>query len=247
MIKLKKTTLIIIPAYNEEDNIVRVVTELVQNYPQYDYVVVNDGSRDGTAALCREHEFCLVDLPVNLGLAGAVQAGMRYADKYGYDAALQFDADGQHQAEYIASMADKLNEGYNIVIGSRFCNEKKPFTARMMGSFLISFAIRLTTGKKLTDPTSGMRMYDRVMVHEFATQMNHAPEPDTIAYLMRKGAKIAEVQVVMSERISGTSYLNFSRSISYMLRMAVSILLVQWFRGGTKAFQKRLEGKTNVY
>ena len=246
MIKLKKTTLIIIPAYNEEDNIVRVVTELVQNYPQYDYVVVNDGSRDGTAGLCREHEFCLVDLPVNLGLAGAVQAGMRYADKYGYDAALQFDADGQHQAEYIAIMADKLNEGYNIVIGSRFCNEKKPFTARMMGSFLISFAIRLTTGKKLTDPTSGMRMYDRIMIHEFATQMNHAPEPDTIAYLMRKGAKIAEVQVAMRERISGTSYLNFSRSISYMLRMAVSILLVQWFRGGTKAFQKRLEEKTNV-
>lgn len=239
--------LIIIPAYNEDGNIERVIEDLKNNYPQYDYVVVDDGSQDKTAEICRKNGYCLIEQPINLGLSGSFGTGVKYADKYGYDAALQFDADGQHQAEYIASMADKLNEGYNIVIGSRFCNEKKPFTARMMGSFLISFAIRLTTGKKLTDPTSGMRMYDRIMIHEFATQMNHAPEPDTIAYLMRKGAKIAEVQVAMRERISGTSYLNFSRSISYMLRMAVSILLVQWFRGGTKAFQKRLEEKTNVY
>ena len=89
--------LIVIPAYNEEANIVKVVNGIVKNYPQYDYVVVNDGSRDKTAAICREHGFRLIDLPVNLGLAGAFQTGLRYAAENGYDCAMQLDADGQHR------------------------------------------------------------------------------------------------------------------------------------------------------
>lgn len=226
--------LIIVPAYNEEDNVVRVVDDIIQNYSQYDYVVVNDGSRDNTAKLCKERGFCLIDLPVNLGLAGAVQAGMKYALKYGYDAAVQFDADGQHRPEYIVRLKQKLLEGYDIVIGSRFAEKKKPLSLRMMGSVLIGVAIKLTTGKGLRDTTSGMRMYNKRMIHEFAVQINHAPEPDTIGYLMKRGARVAEVQIEMRERLAGESYLNLTRSIGYMLRMGVSILAMQWFRGGKR-------------
>ena len=141
--------LIVIPAYNEEGNIVHVVNELVARYPQYDYVVVNDGSRDRTAALCRQHGFRLIDLPVNLGLAGAFQTGLRYAAENGYDCALQFDADGQHKPEFIQPMLDELENGADIVIGSRFLTVKKPKSLRMLGSYLISWAIRLTTGQAI--------------------------------------------------------------------------------------------------
>ncbi|WP_312102999.1 glycosyltransferase family 2 protein [Pygmaiobacter massiliensis] len=237
--------LIIIPAYNEEENIVRVVNQLVTEYPQFDYVVVNDGSGDDTARICREHGYQLVSLPVNLGLAGAFQTGMKYALEKDYDAAIQFDADGQHRPEFIQPMLDKLCEGYDIVIGSRFVQKKKPLSARMMGSRLICSAVRLTTGKPLTDPTSGLRMYNRRMIRELATRLNHPPEPDTISYLIRKGANAAEIQVTMDERIAGESYLNVTRSITYMLRMGISILLVQPFRGGKfpelSAEQKKVE------
>lgn len=233
--------LVIIPAYNEEENIVPVVDYLKKNYPQFDYVVVNDGSRDHTADLCRENGYRLVNLPVNLGLAGAVQAGMKYAMQHGYDAALQFDADGQHRPEYIQLMLERLNQGFDIVIGSRFVTEKKELTLRMLGSFLISNAIRLTTGKIIKDPTSGMRIYNRRMLCEMATQLNCAPEPDTISYWIRRGARVDEIQVKMDERMAGTSYLNLPRSIGYMLRMGISILLVQWFRGGEK-FREEAKG-----
>ena len=234
---------LIIPAYNEEESIVPVITALKRDYPQFDYVIINDGSSDRTAQVCREHGFNLVNQPINLGLLGAFQTGMKYALENGYDAALQFDADGQHLPEYIQPMLDKLAQGHDIVIGSRFVTEKKPFTLRMIGSYLIAFAIRLTTGKKITDPTSGMRMYDRRMIKEFATQINHAPEPDTICYLMRRGARVGEVQVKMQERMAGTSYLNLPRSIGYMLQMAISIMVVQWFRGGEKF---RTEGQADL-
>ena len=222
--------LIVIPAYNEEANIVRVVDNLIQNYPQYDYVVVNDGSRDHTAQLCREHGYHLIDLPVNLGLAGAFQTGMRYAVENGYDCALQFDGDGQHPPQYIAGMLELLEEGADIVIGSRFITVKKPKTLRMVGSYLISWAIRLTTGKAICDPTSGMRLFNRAMLEEFAQNLNYGPEPDTISYLIKNGAVVKELQIEIIERTGGESYLNFSRSVEYMLKMGMSILLIQWFR-----------------
>ena len=222
--------LVIIPAYNEEENIVRVVENLKNNYPCYDYVVINDGSADSTAALCREHGYELLDLPVNLGLAGAFQTGLKYAYRKGYDFAIQFDADGQHRPEFIAPMLEKIQEGYDIVIGSRFVNEKKPNSLRMLGSNMISIAMRLTTGHKVKDPTSGMRMFNKKMIEEFALNMNYGPEPDTVSYLLKQGATISEVQVTMDERIAGTSYLTLGRSIMYMMRMLISILLIQNFR-----------------
>ncbi len=222
--------LVIIPAYNEEDNIVRVIENLKENYSAYDYIVINDGSSDNTAGLCRKMGYELVDLPVNLGLAGAFQTGLKYAYRKGYDYAIQFDADGQHRPEFIGSMLDKIQEGYDIVIGSRFVTEKKPHSMRMLGSNLISLATRLTTGRKVKDPTSGMRMFNKKMIAEFALNLNYGPEPDTISYLLKQGATIAEVQVEMDERIAGESYLNLSRSVMYMLRMLLSILFIQNFR-----------------
>ena len=222
--------LIVIPAFNEEANIVRVVEGLTRNCPQYDYVVVNDGSRDKTAALCRAHGYRLIDLPVNLGLAGAFQTGLRYAADNGYDCAMQLDADGQHRPEYIAAMLEELEDGADIVIGSRFLTVKKPKTLRMLGSYIISWSIRLTTGRAICDPTSGMRMFNRAMVEEFAQNLNYGPEPDTISYLIKNGAAVKEVQVEMGERIAGHSYLTMMKSVQYMVKMAISILLIQWFR-----------------
>lgn len=222
--------LIVIPAYNEEANIQRVVDDLVAHYPQYDYVVVNDGSRDHTAAICRANGYRLIDLPVNLGLAGAFQTGLRYAAENGYDCAIQLDADGQHKPEYIAAMLEELEDGADIVIGSRFLTVKKPKTLRMLGSYIISWSIRLTTGRAICDPTSGMRLFNRAMVEEFAQNLNYGPEPDTISYLIKNGAVVKEVQVEMGERVAGQSYLTFYKSIQYMIKMSISILLIQWFR-----------------
>ena len=209
---------------------VRVVENLKNNYPMYDYVVINDGSADSTAKICRKYGYELVDLPVNLGLAGAFQTGLKYAYRKGYDYAIQFDADGQHRPEFIAPMLDKIQEGYDIVIASRFVTEKKPHSLRMLGSNLISAAMKLTTGHRVKDPTSGMRLFNKKMIAEFALNMNYGPEPDTISYLLKQGATIAEVQAKMDERIAGESYLNMTKSMMYMLRMLLSILFIQNFR-----------------
>lgn len=222
-------TLIIIPAYNEAENIERVVNNLIDNYPQYDYIIVNDGSRDDTKKICKKNKYNLLDCPINLGLAGAVQTGFVYAYENGYDAALQFDGDGQHQPQFIEDMLLEL-KNVDIVIGSRFVTEKKPKSFRMLGSNVIQFCIWMTTGKKISDPTSGMRLFNRKMIDSFAHNMNYGPEPDTVAYLIRCGATVKEVQVEMLERIAGESYLNIKRSILYMLRMCVSILVIQKFR-----------------
>lgn len=222
--------LLVIPAYNEEKNIERVVERLKAEFPQFDYVVVNDGSKDSTAAICREHGYNLLDLPVNLGLAGCFQTGMKYAWKKGYAYAIQFDGDGQHRPEYIEAMRKKAEEGYDIVIGSRFLTQKKDWSMRMIGSRLIGAAIRLTTGAVITDPTSGMRLFSRKMIAEFALNLNYGPEPDTISFLIKQGAKIAEIPVIVDERIEGESYLKPFTAAYYMARMLTSILLIQNFR-----------------
>ena len=227
---MKTKTLIVIPAYNEALNIVKTVNDIKLNAPDVDYVVVNDGSKDNTLEVLKEHNFNYIDGFCNLGLFGAVQTGFKLALLNDYDIVIQFDGDGQHSAKYIQPLIDEIEKGNDIVIGSRFVTEKKPFTARMLGSRLIAFSIRLMTGKKITDPTSGFRAYNRACIKDYANDMNNPPEPDTLVYMLRKNRKIKEVQVQMSEREFGESYLNLMNTIKYMSRMMVSIFLIQPFR-----------------
>lgn len=224
--------LILIPAYNEAENIERVVNNLIENYPQYDYVIINDGSTDATRKVCARNGYNLLDLPVNVGLSGAIKSGMRYANYYGYDYVLQLDGDGQHDPKYIQSLIDKMMEtNCDIVIGSRFKTEKKPLTSRMIGSQILTAAIWVTTrGKYIGDVTSGMRLFNKKMIKRFGYDMHYSPEPDTLAYLLNCGVKIEEVQVEMHERIAGVSYLNFKNSMWYMLKMMFSIMIFQWVR-----------------
>lgn len=224
--------LIIIPAYNEAENIERVVNNLIENYPQYDYVVVNDGSSDDTRKICAKKGYNFLDLPINVGLAGAIRAGIRYANYHGYDYAVQIDGDGQHDPKYIKDMLEKMRSAQaDIVIGSRFKEKKKPHSMRMLGSRIISGAIKLTTGgKNIEDVTSGMRLFNKRMIKKFGYNMHYSPEPDTIAYLLNCDIKIEEIQVEMYERIAGTSYLNLKNSVWYMLKMLFSILVFQWVR-----------------
>ena len=223
-------TLIIIPAYNEAENIERVVDNLIQNYPEYDYLIVNDGSKDKTRDICIKRGYNFLDMPINVGLTNGVQAGMMYAHKYGYDYAVQFDGDGQHDPQYISKMLEAMGEDCNICIGSRFVDVKKPKSLRMLGSNMISFILKLTTGKRLKDPTSGMRMFDKKIIKVMAETIDYGPEPDTVAHLIRSGARVKEVQVEMHDRVAGESYLNLTRSIKYMTHMFFSIVFIQWFR-----------------
>ena len=227
---MDKKVLIIIPAYNEEGNIETVIRDLEENYPQYDYIAVNDGSRDRTPEILDNNGFNHIDMPINVGLACGVQAGMMYAYNHGYDYAIQYDGDGQHDAAFIDDMIVAMQEGYDICIGSRFVKNKKPSSLRMLGSNIIQAAIKITTGKTIKDPTSGMRMFNRATMKIMANSVDYGPEPDTIAHLIRSGANVIEVQADMRERTVGESYLNFSRSVNYMIHMCFSILFVQWCR-----------------
>ncbi|MBE6602644.1 MAG: glycosyltransferase family 2 protein [Ruminococcaceae bacterium] len=228
-----KRLLIVIPAYNEAENIERVVDDLIVNYPQYDYVVINDGSRDKTLEICRRKQYRYIDMPINVGLTDGVQTGMMYAYEHGYDYALQFDGDGQHDPRYIAAMLEAMDE-CDICIASRFVDCKKPKALRMLGSNIIQLALKLTTGKTIKDPTSGMRMFNRATMRAMAKNADYGPEPDTLAHLIRSGAVVKEVQVEMHERVAGQSYLTFSRSMRYMAHMCFSILFIQWCRKKVK-------------
>lgn len=217
--------LVIIPAYNEEENILRVVRQLEAANTGCDYVVINDCSKDNTPKILDENKINHIDLPVNLGLTGAVQTGYKYAYENDYDAAIQFDGDGQHLPEYIPALVKEIENGHDIVIGSRFVDVKKHMSARMVGSRLITAMIKLTTGQKINDPTSGMRIINRKLIKDYAYELNRKPEPDTLAYQMKKGFKVKEIQVKMEDRVAGTSiYAGIGSSIQYMLRVLVTII-----------------------
>ena len=221
--------LIIVPAYNEDESLQRVVKHLIDTCPKYDYVIVDDGSSDRTKEICEQNGFNAIHLPVNQGLTGAIQTGMQYALENGYDMALQFDADGQHLPEYIESMVQCMEETEcDIVIASRFYNTRMPLRMRTVGGKIISGAIKWTTGKYLTDPTSGMRLYKKNIMRMFTEISFLSPEPDTMAYLVRMGADVQEVQVRMEDRSAGKSYLTPVNAAKYMVRILSSILFFQW-------------------
>ena len=208
------------------------VEELQESCPDVDVLVVNDGSKDATGAICDREGYNHLDMPINCGLTSGFQAGMKYALRHGYDAAVQFDADGQHRPEFIAPMARAMEEaGADIVIGSRFLEGERGHSLRHIGNSLISRLIRATTGAAITDPTSGMRMFSRTMFEAFARGMDMGPEPDAVALLVRKmGAKVVEVPVDMRERQAGESYLSPAKAVTYMGRTCLNILFFQWFR-----------------
>ena len=220
--------MIIIPAYNEELNIVKTVQDVTKN-TDYDYVVVNDGSKDKTKEICEKNNFNLISLPINYGLTSAIQAGMKYALKNNYEVAIQFDGDGQHQANELSKLVNGIEQGSDIVIGSRFVTESKPKTIRMLGSNLIAFIIKLTTGKTIKDPTSGMRAYNKEAIEELVYNPGLSPEPDTIVYMLKKKKKIKEVQVGMKERELGESYLKPIRAMKYMINVLCSIIFIRSF------------------
>ena len=221
--------LIIIPAYNEELNLEKTVNDIEKN-SNYSYVIINDCSKDNTEIVCKKNKYSYISLPVNYGLASGIQMGMKFALENDYDIAIQFDGDGQHDARYLENLVKLIEKSEaDIVIGSRFVNKKKEMSLRMIGSRVISFFVRLTTGKKIKDPTSGMRAYNRNAIKEIANNSSLTPEPDTMVYFIKKGYKIKEVQVEMSQREFGKSYLNAWKSIQYMINITLSILFIRAF------------------
>ena len=221
--------IIIIPAYNEEENIEKTVTAIKQNAKGFDYVIINDCSTDNTRKICEEKEFNIVNLPINLGIGGAVQTGYKYAYENGYDVAVQVDGDGQHDPEFLNTMADYLIEHQvDMVIGSRFI-EKKGFQSsitRRMGIQFFSKLIKVLTGKKITDPTSGLRMIGRNVMEIFSEDYpRDYPEPESIVAVLRKNMKIEEIPVVMLERQGGVSSISPKKSIYYMVKVTLAILI----------------------
>lgn len=226
---IKIKTLIIVPAYNEALNIEKTVKDITKN-TDYDYVVINDCSKDNTKEVCEKNNFNMISLPINYGLTSAIQVGMKYAKQNGYDIAIQFDGDGQHDAKFLKKLVKEIEKNdVDVAIGSRFVEEKKPLSARMLGSRVISFAIKLTTWKKITDPTSGMRAYNKKAIDMFNNNASLTPEPDTIVFMIKRGLKVKEVQVNMRDREFGESYLNAFKSIKYMMNMMLSIIFIRSF------------------
>ncbi len=219
--------LLIVPAYNEALNIEKTIADITTN-TTYDYLIINDCSKDKTQEICEKNHFSIISLPINYGLTSAIQVGMKYAYQKAYDIVIQFDGDGQHDARYVKDLVREIEEEkYNLVIGSRFVTQKKPRSMRMLGSILLTLAIKLTTGKTIKDPTSGMRAYDRQTIKEFVENASLTPEPDTLVYMLKKGMRIKEVQVEMREREFGESYLKPLKSAEYMINMFFSILFIR--------------------
>lgn len=220
--------LIIIPAYNEEKSLPTLLSRLRCVCPSYDIVVVNDCSRDNTLAVCRSCNVDVVDLPVNLGIGGAVQAGYKYAFYNKYDIAIQVDGDGQHNPEYIAPLVQEVMKGTNLCIGSRFI-ENEGFQStfgRRLGIKYFSGLIRFLTNQIITDPTSGFRACDSKVIEYFAMEYpRDYPEPETIVWLNKRNLRLSEVPVKMNERRGGKSSITNFRSIYYMIKVSMAITI----------------------
>lgn len=224
-----KKRLVIIPAYNEAGNIVKTITDIEENAKTFDYVIINDCSKDDTRRICEEHGFHIINLPVNLGIGGGVQTGYDYAYRNGYEIAVQFDGDGQHNAKYLDQMADKLEtENLDMLIGSRFI-ENEGFQSsfmRRVGIRYFMVLIKMLTGKTITDPTSGMRMANRKVIEDFVRYYpKDYPEPESVVSLLKRGYNVQEVAVVMNEREEGESSISALNSIYYMIKVTFAILI----------------------
>lgn len=227
----KNKKIIIIPAFNESGNLIKTIWDIKKNAPDFDYVIINDCSTDDTLNICKENGFSYLNLPVNLGIGGAVQTGYRYAYYHGYDIAVQFDGDGQHSAIYLKMMFEKMQEmNCDMVIGSRFI-EKEGFQSsslRRLGIKYFTGLIKLLTGKKITDPTSGMRMINRNLLKKFMEDYpKDYPEPESVVTALIEKYNIIEVPVIMNEREEGVSSISFRKSIYYMIKVSLAIFIAR--------------------
>lgn len=227
--------LIIVPAYNEEANIERTVEDILEKSKHFDYVVINDCSTDHTKKICEENHYNIINLPINLGIGGAVQTGYQYAVAHGYDMAVQVDGDGQHDPEFLEKMADYLEKNQlDMVIGSRFI-EKEGFQSsglRRVGIRFFTRLIRILTGKTITDPTSGLRMIGKNVLEMFAKDYpKDYPEPESVVAVLMRGLKVEEIPVIMREREGGVSSISLKNSVYYMIKVPLAIIF-EWFRKG---------------
>ena len=241
--KIKKKILLIIPAFNEEKNILNVVNK-INNYnndnnTNYDIIVINDGSKDNTENILCENNIKHIKLVSNLGIGGAVQTGYKYALDNKYDIAIQFDGDGQHDVNYIKDIIKPIiDDNINMVIGSRFIDKTsskfKSSKARRVGINLISFFIKLVTKKKIYDTTSGFRAVDKNLIELFANNYPvEYPEPVSTTEVLKMGYDVKEVAVSMNERENGVSSIKAWKNVYYMINVILYILVI-----GTRRYKK---------
>lgn len=221
--------LVIIPAYNEEGNIIKTVTDVQKHAPSFDYIIINDCSIDNTLQICKEQGYQVLNLPCNMGIGGGVQTGYLYAARNGYDFAVQFDGDGQHNGAYLEAMAEKMEaEELDMLIGSRYI-QKEGFQssgARRMGIKYFTGLIKLVTGARITDPTSGMRMVNAEVIRLFAGDYpKDYPEPESVVTLLKKGKKVKEIPVTMNAREEGVSSISPVKAVYYMVKVSIAILI----------------------
>ena len=225
--------LIIIPTYNEELNIKNTVNKIVsynkKSKNKIDYIVIDDGSVDKTKEICKENRYNVIHLIHNLGIGGAVQTGYKYALENNYDIAIQFDGDGQHDENYIDNLIKEIMDGNDFVIGSRFIDNLSTFKStqtRRLGIKILSFLIKLCTGKKIYDPTSGFRAGNSKVIELFANHYpSEYPEPESTVTLIRNKYKVKEIPVEMHEREFGQSSIRLFKSIYYMFSVSLSICI----------------------
>ena len=226
---MKSKVLIIIPAYNESQNIEKVVDNIVEHYPQYDYVIINDGSKDDTREVCRKRKYNYINLSINLGIGGAVQTGYKYARDKGYDVAVQIDGDGQHDIAFLEEMLPILEKNEaDIVIGSRFINKDgfQSSAMRRFGIHFLSLLIWICTGKHIKDVTSGFRAVNKRFIQYYAENYPiDYPEPEAIIAAIMNRGKVKEYPVVMREREAGTSSIKMFASVYYMIKVTLAILI----------------------
>ena len=228
---MKAKVLLIIPAYNEEENIKKTCDGIKKYNKELDYIVINDGSKDNTGEICKKSNIPHVDLIHNLGIGGAVQTGYKYAFENDYDIAIQFDGDGQHDVRYVEDLIKPITSNKaDFVIGSRFIKEKSKFKstgARRMGIKIISFFIKLVTHKKVHDTTSGFRAVNKKIIKEFAKYYpTEYPEPVSTVTLLKMGYKLKEIPVEMNERTGGVSSIKAWKTIYYMIIVILSIIVI---------------------
>jgi len=225
--------LVIIPAYNEAASIAAVIADVRAALPEADIAVVNDGSADATAAVARAAgPDAVIDLPVNLGIGGAVQTGYLYAARGGYELAVQIDADGQHDPRELAHILQPLCEGRaDCCIGSRFLQRtgyRAPWNRRL-GIWFFTWMIRWMTGKRFTDPTSGFRAVNRPIIELFARDYpEDYPEVEAIMLLERRGLRVCEASVVMRGRQAGRSSITPLKSLYYMLKVTLALCITRF-------------------